>query len=158
MVLFSDSVQRMEELISKSKKVRRGAKFEEAEIDGSWLTTYATIDRRCRDDKDLGVSRNQYDLPPGVNPFAGGFFEHREWAIRRRMERHSSLRQFYQYESHYRSAAGYWMRLSVAATALQGDALRAEGTQGIEDATRYDVWAMLAVRYGQLLSATGFGW
>jgi hypothetical protein len=158
MVLFSGSVQRMEELIRNSKKVRRGAKLEEAEIDGSWLTTCATISGRCRDDKDLGVSRDQYELPPGVNPFAGGFFEHRERTIRRRMECHSSLRQFYQYESHYSSAAEYWMSLSVAATALSGDALRAEGTQGIEDATRYDVWAMLAVRYGLLLSATGFGW
>jgi hypothetical protein len=35
MALYSDSVQRMVELISKSKKVRRGATLEEAEIDGS---------------------------------------------------------------------------------------------------------------------------
>jgi hypothetical protein len=82
MALFSDSVQRMEELISKSKKVRNGATLEEDEIDGSWLTTYATIARRCRDDKDLGVSRYPYELPPVVNPVAGGFVEHREWAIR----------------------------------------------------------------------------
>jgi hypothetical protein len=40
------------------------------------------------------------------------------------------------------------MSFSVAATALRGEALRTEGTQGIEDATRYDVWATLAVRYG----------
>jgi hypothetical protein len=39
MNLFSDSAQRMEELKTKSKKVRRGATLEEAEIDGSWLTT-----------------------------------------------------------------------------------------------------------------------
>jgi hypothetical protein len=107
MALFSDSVQRMEELISNSKKVRRGATLEEAEIDGSWLTTYATIARRCRGDKDLGVSRYPYELPPRVNQFAGGFFEHREWAIRRGMERHSSLRPLYQDESHYTNAARY---------------------------------------------------
>jgi hypothetical protein len=46
------------------------------------------------------------------------------------------------------NAAGYWMSFSVAATALRGEALRTEGTQGIEDATRYDFWAILAVRYG----------
>jgi hypothetical protein len=62
MALFSDGDQRMEELISKSKKVRRGATLEEAEIDGSWLTTYATISRRCRDDEDLGVSWYPYEL------------------------------------------------------------------------------------------------
>jgi hypothetical protein len=30
--------------------------LEEAKIDGAWLTAYAKIARRCRDDKDLGVS------------------------------------------------------------------------------------------------------
>jgi hypothetical protein len=135
MNLFSDSVQRMEGLIAKSKKLKRGATMEEAEIDGSWLTAYATIARRCRDDKDLCVSRYPYELPQGVNPFAGGFFEHREWAIRQGMECHSSLRPLYQYEAHYTNAAGYWMSFSVAATALRGEALRREGTEGIEDAT-----------------------
>jgi hypothetical protein len=64
------------------------------------------------------------------------------------MERHSSLCPFYQYESHYTNAAGYRMCFSVAATSLRGEALRTEGTQGIEEATRYDVCAMLAVRCG----------
>jgi hypothetical protein len=45
--------------------------------------TYAKIARRCRDDKDLGVSRYPYELAPGVSPFSGGYFEHREWTIRR---------------------------------------------------------------------------
>jgi hypothetical protein len=83
-----------------------------------------------------------------LNPFAGGFFEHREWAIRRGMERHSILRPLYQYESHYTNASGYRISFSVAAIALRGKALRSEGTQGIEDATRYGVWAMLAMRHG----------
>jgi hypothetical protein len=50
----------MVELLRKSKKVKRGATMEEAEIDGAWLTAYAKIARRCRDDKDLGVSRYPY--------------------------------------------------------------------------------------------------
>jgi hypothetical protein len=83
-----------------------------------------------------------------VNPFAGEFFEHGEWVIRRGMERHSSLRPFYQYEAHYTNAAGYWMIFSVAALTLREEAIRTEGTQGIEDTTRYDVWEMLAMRYG----------
>jgi hypothetical protein len=62
MTLFNDSAQRMEELINNSKKVRRGATLERAEMDGSWLTIYPTISRRYRDDKDLGVSRYPYEL------------------------------------------------------------------------------------------------
>jgi hypothetical protein len=87
-------------------KVRRGATIEEAAIEGSWLKTSATIARRCRDDKDHGVSRYPYELPPGLNLFAGGFLEHREWAIRRDMERHSSLHSLYQYESITRTLPG----------------------------------------------------
>jgi hypothetical protein len=75
----------MEELLRKSKKVKRGATLEEAEIDGAWLTAYARICRRCRDDKDLDVSRYLYELAPDVSPFSGDYFEHREWAIRRGM-------------------------------------------------------------------------
>jgi hypothetical protein len=42
--------------------MKRGATLEEADIDGAWLTVYARIARRCRDDKDLGVSRYPYEL------------------------------------------------------------------------------------------------
>jgi hypothetical protein len=54
----------MEELLRMSKKVKRGATLEEAEIDGIWLTAYAKIARRCRDDKDLGISRYPYEPAP----------------------------------------------------------------------------------------------
>jgi hypothetical protein len=149
MNLFSDSIQSMENLLRKSKKVKRGATLEEAEIDGAWLTAYANIARRCRDDKDLGVSRYPYELAPGVSLFSGGYFEHREWAIRRGMERHPSLRPLFEYEAHYLNSAGYWMSFSSAAMALRGEALKLEGTTGV------DVWAMMAVRYG--LRVVGLG-
>jgi hypothetical protein len=64
------------------------------------------------------------------------------------MECHCSLRPLYQYEAHYKNAAGYWMRFSVAATAIRGEVLRTEGTEGNAAATRFDVWAILAVHYG----------
>jgi hypothetical protein len=96
MNLFSDSIQSIEELLRKSKKVKRGATLEEAETDGAWLTAYAKIDRRRRDDKDLGVSRYPYEIAPSVSPFSGGYFEHREWEIRRGMERHPSLRPLFE--------------------------------------------------------------
>jgi hypothetical protein len=62
----------VEALLRESKIVKRGATLEEAEINGSWLTAYARIARRCRDDKDLGVSRYPYELARGVSPFTGG--------------------------------------------------------------------------------------
>jgi hypothetical protein len=40
------------------------------------------------------------------------------------------------------------MRFSSAAMALRGEALKLEGTTGVGDAEMFDVWAMMAVRYG----------
>jgi hypothetical protein len=92
MNLFSDSLQLLEELLRKSMKVKRKATLGEADMDSAWLTEFALIARRCRDDKILGTSRYPYKLSPGVSPCPGGYFEHREWAVRRGMERHPSLR------------------------------------------------------------------
>jgi hypothetical protein len=118
MNLFFDSIVLMEDLLRKSKKVKRGATLKEAEIDNACLTAYARIARRCRDDKDLGVSRYPYKLAPRVSPFSGGYLEHREWAIRRGMERQLSLRPLFEYEAHYTNSAGYWMSFPSAAMAL----------------------------------------
>jgi hypothetical protein len=148
MNLFSDSIQSMEEQLRKTKKVKRGATLEEAEIDAVWLTACARIAERCRDDKDLGVSRYPYEIAPGVGPFSGGYFEHRERAIRRGMERHPSLRPLFEYEAHYTNSAGYWMSFSSTAMALRGQALKQEGTTGVEEAEMFDVWAMMTVRCG----------
>jgi hypothetical protein len=57
MNLFSDSIQSIEELLRKSKKMKRGATLKEANVGIAWLTAHVRIARRCRDDKDLGVSR-----------------------------------------------------------------------------------------------------
>jgi hypothetical protein len=73
----------MKEILRKFRKVKRGTTLEEAETDGAPMTVYARIDRWCRDDKHLGVSRHPYELAPGVSPLAGGYFENREWEIRR---------------------------------------------------------------------------
>jgi hypothetical protein len=75
----SNSTDIMNELLRKAKKVRKGAPLADAEIDEAWLTTYVAIARRCCVDRDSGVSRYPYELGSGVNPFAGGYFEHREW-------------------------------------------------------------------------------
>jgi hypothetical protein len=122
--------------------------LEEAEIDGAWLTAYAKIARGCRDDKDLGVSRYPYELAPGVSPFSGSYFVRLEWAIRRGTERHPNLRPLFEYEAHYATSERYWMSFSSTAMALRGEALKLEGTTGVEEAEMFDVWAMMAVRYG----------
>jgi type I restriction-modification system DNA methylase subunit len=64
------------------------------------------------------------------------------------MERHSSLRPLIKYEAHYMNSTGYWMSFSSAAMALRGEVFKLEGTTGVEEAERFDVWAMMAVRYG----------
>jgi hypothetical protein len=73
------------------------------------------------DDKDLGVSRYTYELAPGMSPLSGGYFEHRECAIRRGMERHPRLRPLFEYEAQYTNSRGYWMSFSSAAIALRGE-------------------------------------
>jgi hypothetical protein len=64
------------------------------------------------------------------------------------MERHPSIRPLFEYEAHYANSAGYWMSFSSAAMALRGEALKLEGTTGVEEAKKFEVWAMMAVRYG----------
>jgi hypothetical protein len=61
--LFSDSIEEMKKLLVKVKKVKKGSTLEEV---------CAQIARRCRDDRDFGVTRYPYELGPGVNPFSGG--------------------------------------------------------------------------------------
>jgi hypothetical protein len=58
----------MKEVLRKTKKVKRGTTLEEADVDGAWLTAYARIARRFRDDKNMGVTRYPYELAPGVSP------------------------------------------------------------------------------------------
>jgi hypothetical protein len=153
MANFTNSIAEADTLISKALKVSKGESMEAAGIDYKWLTTYAAVARRCRDDKDFGFSRYPYEQGPGVGPFSGGYFEHREWPIRRGMERHSSLRPIYEHEAHYTNAAGYWMAFHQSAVALRAECLQelttsAQPASAIEKAQMYDVWAIVAVRYG----------
>jgi hypothetical protein len=115
-------------------------------VEGAWLTAYAQIARRCQDDRDFGVTRYPYELGPGVNPFAGGYLEHREWPIRRGMERHASLQHIDEFEAHYVDSARFWMVFSTAAMALRGEALTKPDTTVVEDAKKFDVWGMMGVR------------
>jgi hypothetical protein len=95
--------------------VKCGATLKEADVDGAWLTAYARNARRCRDDKDMGVTRYPYELASGVSPFSGN-----EWAICRGVVWHPSLRLL-------------WMSFSSAPLDLRGEALKLEGTTGVEE-------------------------
>jgi hypothetical protein len=64
------------------------------------------------------------------------------------MERHPSLLSLFEYEARYMNSAGHWMSFSSAAMALRGEALKIVGTTGVKEAKMFDVWAMMAVRYG----------
>jgi hypothetical protein len=48
--------------------VKRGTTLNEADVDGAWLTVYARVARRCRDDKDMGVTRYSYEIAPVLPP------------------------------------------------------------------------------------------
>jgi hypothetical protein len=102
--------------------------LKEADVDDAWLAAYARIARRCRDDKDIGVTRYSYELAPGGSPFSGN-----EWAISLGIVWHPSLRLL-------------CMRFLSAPLDLRGEALKLEGTTGVEEVERFDAWAMMAVR------------
>lgn len=139
-----------DELLSKTKLVAKGKSISEAEIEMKWVHAYATIARRCRDDKDFGLSRYPYEQGPSVSAFTGGFFEHREWPIRKAMEAHKSMRAVFEYEANYTNASGYWMAFNQAAISLRQEA---QEQKRYDQAEIYDVWAIVAVRYG--LRVTG---
>lgn len=147
MANFKDSLETVEDLLKKAKKVSKGESLEEAEIEVDWMTTYATIVRRCRDEKEFGLSRYPYEQGPSVNAFGGGFFEHKEWPLGKGLEKHSSLRPIAEYEANYVNAAGYWMSFHHTAIKLRQEALAA-GDADASKAVKYDAWAIISVRYG----------
>ena len=70
---FADSVVLVDTLLRKAKLVSKGKTLEEAGIELGWMTTYGQIARRCRDDKDFGLTRYPYEQGPTVGAFLGGF-------------------------------------------------------------------------------------
>ena len=110
-------------------------------------TAYGTIARRCRDEKDFGMTPYPYEQGLGVLAFSGGFFDHPDWALRRGMEKHSRLRPVVEYEANYINSAGYWMAFHESAISLRDEALGAPDRDS-EEANEYDFWALISIRYG----------
>jgi hypothetical protein len=88
---FSGSCDKVEEALRAGKKVAKGAELGDAGFDRALLVTYGMIARRCRDDRELSLSRYPYEAAPGVSPYLGGFFAHPEWTVRKGLEKHASL-------------------------------------------------------------------
>jgi hypothetical protein len=145
---FSGSVNKVEAALRAGKKVAKGAEVAEAGFDRALLSTYGMIARRCRDDRELGLSRYPYEAAPSVSPFVGGFFSHPEWPVKKGLEKHASLRTLAEYEAHYVNAAGYWMFFGETARALRDEHLAKNTTVGFQEAERLDTWVGLALRYG----------
>lgn len=141
---LASSVELAEELLKKAKDVGKGKSLSESGIDAEWIRFYAHISRRCRDDRECGLSRYPYEQGPSVSAFTGGFFEHPEWPLRKHMEKHKSMHPVAEYEANYINAAGYWMAFHEAAISLRQEALVDKKD---EDAVKYDVWALIAIRY-----------
>ena len=67
MVDFSDSRKLVDELLTKAKEVVKGKSLAEAGIDVKWVRCYGVISRRCRDDKDFGITSYPYEQGHGVS-------------------------------------------------------------------------------------------
>lgn len=142
---LSNSSVLVEQLLKKGKEVGKGKSLLEAGIIPKWMRTYRVIERRCRDDKDFGLTGYPYEQGPNIVALNLGFFEHRDWPLRRAVELYHSMRPVFEYEANYFNAAGYWMEFSEVAISLGHDALENEKDQ---DALLFDVWSQISVRYG----------
>lgn len=120
------SLGEVEDILTKSKEVTKGKPLALAGIDSAWLTTFAEISRRYRDNKEFGISRYPYEAGPSVNAFSGGFFEHRKWPKRLDLEKQSSMRPVAINEANYINATRYWLAFHEAAVELRHEAAESE--------------------------------
>jgi hypothetical protein len=145
---FKERSEKVEKLLVKFRKVAAGESFGDAGLDLSLIEAYGRIARRVRDDRELGLLRYPYEAAAGVSPYAGGFFAHPEWSVRRGLTRHPGLRAIAEYEANYVNAAGYWLVFAETAIRLRDEELAREGGAGESAAGLLDTWIALAIRYG----------
>lgn len=95
----SKSVEEVDDIISKDRKVARGATITEAEIDPSWMKPYAQIAHRSRDDREFRLLRYPYEAKPKFGAFVDGFFERTACPLRRGLEGHQRMGTVMEYET-----------------------------------------------------------
>lgn len=116
---FSKSVTEADSLLAKGKLVDQGKTLAEANVDARWIVAYGMIAERVDRDRRYGLSRYPYEAGAAIGVLTGGVFDHREWPLRKELERHSSLRSVSEYEAKYVNAAGYWNSFHTAAISLR---------------------------------------
>lgn len=141
---FSDSARFAEELLNKGKLIANGKSMAEAGVDAKWIERYATVAERVDRNRKYGLSRYPYEPGCAINALAGGFFDHKEWPIRKALEKHSSMRAVSEYEAKYINSTGYWLTFHDAAIELRTEEINAKDEA---KAVEFDVWAIISVRY-----------
>lgn len=107
------------------------------------MTYGQTVERVYRDRK-YGLSRYPYEGGPVIGAFLGVFFYQKEWQPRKALEKHSSMRAAAECEAKYINAAVYWDSFHEAAIQLRQEAIN---EKKVDEAFRFDVWSLIAVRY-----------
>lgn len=141
---FASSLTTAEEILSKARQLSKGVSLAEAGISADWITFYAQIAERVERSRRFGISRYPYEAGPAVNAFQGGFFDHKDWSLRRGLQKQGSMRAVMEYESKYVNAAGYWAAFNEAAIELRQERLN---ENKMDEAVKFDVWAIIATRY-----------
>lgn len=75
--------------------------------------------RAADQDGRCGLSRYRYEPVPAVSAFIGYCFDHREWPVRKALEKHNIIWSVADHEEKCMNAAGYWFALHQAALDLR---------------------------------------
>ena len=142
--VFKANKMRADDLSTKAKKVSKGKTMSNAGIDPEWMTVFRRVAERTDCDRRYGLIRYPEEAGPAVGAFVCGFFDHREWPPRKDLKKHASMRAVAEYEAKYINAAGYWSAFHEACIDLRQQALDESRD---ENASKFDVWGLIAVRY-----------
>lgn len=143
--MFEHSSTTADQILSKAKKVADGSTITEAGIDAAWMQTFANISQRLDLNRRFGLTRYPYEPGPRLMAFVGGYFDHKEWPLRKELlEAQRSMRPVAEFEAKYVNASGYWCAFHQGAIELRDAAI---GEKKDEEAKRLDVWGIIAIRY-----------
>lgn len=104
---FTNSVTMACELLAKGKLIAAGKSLDEANVEPAWIVAYGMVAERVDRDRRYGLSRYPYKAGPAIGALKGGFFDHREWPLRKGLEKHPSLHSVHTFEAKYVNASCY---------------------------------------------------
>lgn len=88
----------MEEISNETKKASKGKTLAESEIYPGWMNNYARITIRYQYDHEFSLKRYPNEQRPYKGDFTGGFFDNREWTLRKGLQKHESMCEVFEYE------------------------------------------------------------